>query len=199
MLDLGCGCGVIGLVLAYRHPSISGCGLELQEELAAVAGDNIARNGFADRLGVIQGDVCAIKDLLAPESFDVVVCNPPYRKRATGRISQGNQAACARHEVNAGVEDFVRAAAFCVKNRGRVVFVYPARRFSKLLFVMQQHRLMPKRLLPVHSYPGQAEAKLVLIESMKNGGEQNELLAPLYIYERKNGGYSPAMLAMYAE
>ena len=30
VLDLGCGCGVIGLVLCYRHPEVQVTGLELQ-------------------------------------------------------------------------------------------------------------------------------------------------------------------------
>ena len=197
VLDLGCGCGVIGLILAHRFSDIAVCSLELQEHLAELAQENGDQNGFADRFRVIQGDVCAIGSLLAPESFDLVVCNPPYRKIDSGRINQDDQAACARHELTAVVEDFVRAAAFCVKNRGRVVFVYPAVRCNTLLSALQQHRLTPKRLQPIYSYPGSASARLVLVEAVKNGGEQCDILAPFYIYEHKNGDYTPAMLALY--
>jgi tRNA1(Val) A37 N6-methylase TrmN6 len=199
ILDLGCGCGVIGLILAYRHPQITVRSLELQEQLATLAQENGDRNGFTERFRVFRGDLCAIGELLEPESFDLVVCNPPYRKKDSGRINQDDQAACARHELTATVDDFVRASAFCVKNRGRVVFVYPATRANTLLTSLQQHRLTLKRLQPVYSYPGTASARLVLIEAMKNGGEQSEILAPLYIYEHKNGGYSPAMCALYRE
>ena len=96
-----------------------------------------------------------------------------------------------------GINDFVRAAAFCVKNRGRVVFVYPARRCTALLTALQGNRLTLKRLQPVYSYPEAAGATLICVEAMKNGGEHCEILAPLYIYERKNGSYSADMLAMY--
>lgn len=197
VLDLGCGCGVIGLVLAYRYPDISVCSLELQEGLAALAQENVDRNAFAGRFRVVRGDVCSIGSLLAPESFDLVVCNPPYRKKDSGRINQDDQAASARHELTAAVEDFVRAAAFCIKNRGKVVFIYPAMRSNTLLSALQQYRLTPKRLQPVYSYPGTTGARLVLIEAVKNGGEQCEILAPFYIYERKNGDYAPAMRALY--
>lgn len=199
VLDLGCGCGVIGLILARRHPQITICGLELQEQLAALAEENTMRNGFADRMRIIRGDVCAIGGLQASESFDLVVCNPPYREKDSGRINRNDQAACARHELTAKVEDFVRASAFCVKNRGRVVFVYPAARCNTLLAALQRSRLTLKRLQPVYSYPGTTNARLVLIEAMKNGGEQCEILPPFSIYERKNGDYTPAMLACYRE
>jgi len=39
----------------------------------------------------------------------------------------------------------------------------------------------------------------VLIEAVKNGGEQLAILAPFYIYGRKNGDYAPAMQALYEE
>jgi tRNA1Val (adenine37-N6)-methyltransferase len=197
VLDLGCGCGVIGLILAHRYSEIAVCSLELQEHLAVLARENGDCNSFADRFRVIQGDVCAIGSLLPPESFDLVVCNPPYRKKDSGRINQDDQAASARHELTAAVEDFVRASAFCVKNRGNVVFVYPAVRCNTLLSALQQHRLTPKRLQPIYSYPGTASARLILVEAVKNGGEQCDILAPFYIYERKNGEYAPAMLALY--
>ncbi len=200
VLDLGCGCGVIGLIQAYRYPQSSVCGLELQDQLAELAEENGLRNDFtADRFRVIRGDVCAITTLFPPESFDCVVCNPPYRKKASGRINRDDQAACARHELTATVGDFARAAAFCLKNRGRVVFVYPAVRSSVLLSTLQSHRLTLKRLQPVYSYPGAPSARLVLVEAVKNGGEQSEILAPFYIYERKNGEYAPEMLALYRE
>ena len=199
VLDLGCGCGVIGLILTYRHPQITVCSLELQEQLAALAEVNGHLNGFAERFRVIRGDVCAIAAQLSPESFDLVVCNPPYRKKDSGRINTDDQAACARHELTAEVDDFVRASAFCVKNRGRVVFVYPAARCSTLLAALQGQRLTLKRLQPVYSYPGTQNARLVLVEATKNGGEQCELLAPFYIYERQNGDYSPAMHALYSK
>lgn len=199
VLDLGCGCGVIGLVMAYRHPRISICGLELQADLATLAKTNIRDNGYEQRCTVRQGDVRSIATLLAPESHDLVVTNPPYRKTETGRLNRDDQAAHARHELRGGIEDFVRAAAFAVKNRGKVVCVYPARRCNTLMAALHSQRLTPKRLQPVYSYPAAASACLVLIEAVKNGGEQMDLLAPFFIYQRRNGPYSPAMQAFYEE
>ncbi len=199
VLDLGCGCGVIGLILAHRQPQIMVSSLEMQEDLAALAEENGRLNGFADRFRVIRGDVRTIARLLAPESFDLVLCNPPYRKKDSGRINQDDQSALARHELSGEITDFVRAASFAIKNRGKVVFVYPARRSNTLLAALHEQRLTPKRLQPVYSYPGAGSARLVLVEAVKNGGEQIEILAPLYIYERRNGGYAPAMLALYQE
>jgi len=195
VLDLGCGCGVIGLILCFRHPDIVVAGLELQEVLADLAEDNARRNGFANRCTVLRGDVRAVGELLPPESVDLVVCNPPYGGRQTGRLNRDGQAASARHAVEGCLDDFVGAAAFAVKNRGQAVFVYPARRCNILLAALTARRLTPKRLLPVYSSPEAKRACLVLVEARKNGGEQIDILAPLFI--RQRGGYSPAMRACY--
>ena len=197
VLDLGCGCGVIGLILAYRHPAIRILGLELQSELAAAAEDNIATNGFVDRCRVIRGDLRAVKQLVSPESVELVVCNPPYQKQGGGRVNADDQAALARHELHGTIDDFVRAAAFCLANRGRAVFVYPARRVIALIAALGANNLAAKRLQLVYSYPEVANARLVLIEAVKNGGEDLEVMAPWYIYERKNGSYSAAMRQLY--
>ncbi|MCI5121248.1 MAG: SAM-dependent methyltransferase, partial [Candidatus Electrothrix sp. AUS4] len=55
----------------------------------------------------------------------------------------------------------------------------------------------PKRIQPVYSYPEDDQARLVMIEAMKNGGEGVRLLPPLYIYQYPDGPYSAEVEAMY--
>ncbi len=197
ILDLGCGCGVIGLILAHRRSKLKITGLELQPALAELTRTNIAANNFQERFRVVQADLCRIEDHCKAETFDLVVSNPPYRKTGTGRINPEDECAIARHELRADMEAVVRAAAFAVKNRGTVVCIYPADRLASLIAAMLQKRLVPKRLQPVYSYPEDNRAKLILVEAVKNGGEGMELLPPLYIYQSQNGSYSPEMNEMY--
>ena len=198
LLDLGCGSGIIGLILAYRYPQVHVIGLEIQPELAELARLNIADNNMDLRFSIIRDNLCAVSRCLKPESFDLVVCNPPYRETSSGRISPSDQRARARHQIDAGLDDIIRAAAFAVKNRGRVVLVYPARRSMSLIAALKNKNLEPKRLQPVYSYPESSEATLVLVEAVKNGGEEVALLAPFYIYEFRDGPYSQAMQEMYS-
>ncbi len=199
VLDLGCGCGIIGLILAYRVPGVRVHGLELQLELAELARNNMHLNGFITRMAILQGDVREIGQSVQAEDYQLVVCNPPYGASHGGRINQHVQAAAARHEANGTLTDFVRAAAFAVCNRGRVVFVYPARRAPELVKALMDSRLVPKRLLPVYAYPGAGVARLLLVEAVKNGGAQCALEEPLYIHETSGGAYSEAMQMFYQE
>ncbi len=199
VLDLCCGCGVVGLILAYRYPVIHVCGLDLQPSMIELVVENVRCNGYTERFTAINGNAGHIEQYSQPESFDLVVCNPPYGKIDSGRYNLVEEVAIARHEIIGDLQSFVRGAAFAIKNRKKVIFVYPAAHTGMLISAMYTKRLTVKRIQPVYSYPGLQNARLVLVEAVKNGGEQCEILPPFYIYTQKNGGYSSAMEAMYRE
>lgn len=196
VLDIGAGCGIISLLLAYRYSSLRATALELQPSLADLLRQNIEQNGFSQRIMPVCGDLCQIEDMVQAESYDLVVANPPYGSPGSGRQNQEPERAIARHEVHACLDDVVRAAAFAVANRRKVAMVYPSARLVDLLQTMTRHRLQPRRLQVVYSYPGD-RGRLVLVEAMKNGGDDLSLLPPLYIYGEKGGGYSNEVGAMY--
>jgi len=196
ILDLGAGCGVISLIISFRQPQVTITALELQPQLAELISRNIDRNHLHDRIRLLQGDLRQVSTLFPPESFDWVVCNPPYGKLATGRLNpEGEQAVC-RHEIESDLADIIRAIAFSLKNRGRTAIIYPANRAAVLLAALKEAALEPKRLQIIHSYPG-SEGKLVLVEAMKNGGEELVILPPFFIYEEAGGEYSAEMARLY--
>ncbi|MHB8989591.1 MAG: tRNA1(Val) (adenine(37)-N6)-methyltransferase [Desulfobulbia bacterium] len=197
ILDLGAGCGVVSLILSHRHPTISLVALELQPRLAEVVRRNVAINSLASRVTVLQGDCRRIADLLPPNSFDWVAANPPYYPTTSGRHHPETERAKARHEILGGIGEMAQAAAFALKSGGRAAFVYPAARTEILLSALRENGLAPKRLRMVHPYP-EAEAGLVLVEAVKDGGEGLEVLPEFCICQAKGGVYTVEMAAMYA-
>ena len=199
ILDLGTGCGVIGLILCYRHAEkqVRVTGLELQSTLVDLARTNIAANSFEDKFSVIDGSLADHRSLMKPESFSLVTANPPFFPRGAGRLSTNIEAMMARHQKEGGLSLFVETASYCVRNKGRVIFIYPADQAALLIKVFQQHRLVPKRMQVVYSYPEIKKASLVLVEGVKNGGTGVEILAPLYIYRYRNGPYSTTLSKMF--
>ena len=199
VLDLGCGCGVVGQILAWRAPDCAVLGIEKQPLLAELAGENAAANGLADRVSVVEGDIRRVRELIPPESFDLALCNPPYYREGTGRLKRNADAARARHDLDAGLEDFIRAAAFSLKSRGRAAFIFPADGQAALQARLRAARLMPKRLRFVYGHPEADRAALVLVEAMKNGGESCVVPPPLYVHDRRDGAYTEEMRALYQE
>ena len=197
ILDLGAGCGVVSLILSHRYPTASLVALEVQPRLAEVVRRNVAINGLESRVKVIEGDCCRIAALLSADSFDRVAANPPYYPTASGRHHPETERAMARHEILGGIGEMAEATAFALKAGGRAAFVYPAAREETLLGVLRRNGLALKRLQRAHPYPGM-EAGLVLVEAVKGGGEELEILPPFFICQEKCGPYTMEMAAMYA-
>lgn len=201
VLDLGGGCGVISLILAYRYPQIRMTVLELQADLADLIKMNIAINektqgNYQARTEVILGDLCRIDLYIEAGSFDWIVCNPPYRKSGSGRVNPASEEAIARHEVKTDLPAIIRACTFGLRTRGRCALIYPASRGVSLFYEMRRQGLEPKRLRVVYGYPG-SEAKLWLIEAVKGGNEELLVEPPFYVYKERNGEYSEAMSQFY--
>jgi tRNA1Val (adenine37-N6)-methyltransferase len=194
--DLGTGNGVVALILAYLHPSLSITGVEIQPKMVDRACRNVRMNRFAQSVTIRQSDICIIQDSFDRESFTAVVCNPPYRRATSGRMSPNTERKLARHEIAAGLSDFLRAGVYLLPIRGRMALVYSAHRVVDLLQSMRNANVEPKRLRMVHSF-ADATASLVLVEGVKGGRSGIKALSPLIVYKRANQ-YTTEIEAMLA-
>jgi tRNA1Val (adenine37-N6)-methyltransferase len=194
-IDLGTGCGVVPLVFAYRGEGREWTGLEIQTELAELAKTNAAENGLGDRVSILEGDLREYRGLFQPQSFDLVVSNPPYRGPWTGRVAPGRQRALARHEFTAAVGDVAEAAAYLLPPGGRLAVVYPSVRLPSLIKAVLENGFQPKRLTVIHSREGE-RARLVHLESVRGGGEELLVEPPFYIYA-PDGSYTPETQKLY--
>ena len=131
----------------------------------------------------------------SPGSFDLVLCNPPYRKPGTGRMNPNRQKAIARHELTATLPMFSEAPVIFSRRDGRIALIYPATRLAHLLHSASEQGFSPKRLILIYSSPN-GTARLVHLECRKGGGEEIRIESPFYIY-RENGRYTDAMLELY--
>jgi len=184
-IELGCGSGVISILLAQRMKRVMITAVEIQKSLAERAGRNVRLNNLDDRVSVLSHDVKELKNLYETNSFDFAFSNPPFRKTATGRISEDDERAVARHEIEMTVSDLVGTAAYLLKHSGRFFLIYHPFRLAELVSLLRQARLEPKRMRFVHSMKGD-EAKMVLIEAVKGGGVWLKIDPPLYLYKEKN-------------
>ena len=187
VLDLGTGCGIIPLMLAFRHPRVRVWGVEIQAELAALAAANVAANRMGDRITVIADDMRHLTAIATGGVMDVVVCNPPFRRAGTGRLNPSGQRAVARHEIGIGLPDILKVARRMVKTRGRLVVIQAAERLGELVWHLRSVGIEPKRLRAVHP-DGRRAAKLVLVEGRPGGGPGLTIMPPLFL----NDGDAPS-------
>jgi tRNA1Val (adenine37-N6)-methyltransferase len=189
VLELGTGGGIIALWLSREYPKIHLVGLELQAGLMELARRNRILNRAESRISLVRGDIRVLAHFFRPAIFDAVVTNPPYRPLRTGRINPQSEKALARHELTVDLEQLLAAARQVLKKRGKFFLIYPVRRLAALLALSRQYRLEPKRLQLVQSLTDR-EADWVLMEAIKEGGEELKVLPALVVYEDP-GVYSP--------
>lgn len=195
IVDLGTGCGVVALLLAFERPQLRVWGVELQPELAALAAENVHENGWSDRVRILQADLQAIGPAELGGPVDRVVANPPYRRVHSGRVNPDGQRALARHEIAVTLPGLIAAARRLLKTGGRLHLIYAAGRTAELLGGMRADGIEPKRLRPIQSRVDE-DAALVLVEGIKGARPGMTLARPLVVYAEE-GRYTDEVRDMF--
>lgn len=142
VLDIGSGCGTLGLLLCAGNDRCKVIGIELQRGSHEAALENIHRNNLEERLRSIHGNANALRELLPAGSFDVCVSNPPYY--AGGPAS--NFHACARREDTLDAHSLIQNAAWALKTGGDLFLVHKPEKLAHLIALGAQEKLEAKRL-----------------------------------------------------
>lgn len=201
-LDLGCGAGVLCVLLASKNSEAMITGIEIQSAFADLSCKNIAENGMENRAKVITADLRDYKKLIAAESFDLVVSNPPYFAENSGYSAPVEHRAAAREEKNCSLHDLCAAAKWALRWGGTFSIVHRPERLSEIFCAMTDAGIEPKRLRLVTHSAAKAP-NLVLIEGKRGGNKGLKIEAPLILTDidgrdtvevqriYKRGDYSP--------
>ena len=164
VLDLGSGCGTLGLLLCSRNDSCRITGVELQERTHLGALENIQRNRLAARMESICADLRNVPSLFSAGSFSACLSNPPYF--SGGPASR--QTPLARREDCCTPEDLFRAASWAVKYGGDFFLVHKPERMAELMVTASRFSLEAKRLALVR-HRENGPVALVLLQFRKGG------------------------------
>jgi tRNA1Val (adenine37-N6)-methyltransferase len=196
VVDLGTGCGIVPLILTYRHPDLHVYGIEVQAELAAISERNILDNHMDDRISILHEDMNTLNINMISGPVDLVISNPPYRKANSGRINPDRQRAVARHEIRATLNDVIQTARRILRPFGHFLTIYTADRMTDLFTQLRSASLEPKFLRTIHSALN-SEAKLILVEALKGGGPGIKI-GPSFIIYQADGSYTAEVESMFA-
>lgn len=166
-VDLGAGVGGVGLSLLHLGAVRRLTMLEVDPDLAALAGANTEANGWGAEVDVVCHDLGRPLPVTLRACADVVLANPPYVPPGRGRAP-----ASVRARARMGsLEIFVQAARVIAGRRARVCFVYPSIELTTLVTTFRGQGLEPKRLRFVHAGP-EEPARVALVEAVagKPGG-----------------------------
>ena len=164
VLDLGAGCGTLGVLLCADCPDCHITGIELESAAHQTALKNAEANHIRHRLTSICADIRNIPEAIRPGSFDVCVSNPPYFSGGP----KSRSVPTARHEETCSLAQLMAAAARHLKYGGDFFLVHRPERLAELCAQASAHQLEPKRLqLLRHRCDG--PVALVLVQCRKGG------------------------------
>lgn len=191
--DLGCGTGLLGMLLLQKEPNISVTGLEIQPEAVALAEKAVKENSLQDRFAVRLEDLR--ESGLPAGSFDLTVCNPPYYSLQSGFTSEDAARRKARSEIVCTLAIVCRAAARLTRWGGAFCLVYKPERLTDLLCTLRENALEPKRLRFV-SQTMEAAPSLLLLEARRGGKPGLTIETPL-VLQTPDGSPSSELERIY--
>jgi tRNA1(Val) A37 N6-methylase TrmN6 len=162
VLDLGSGCGTLGMLLCAEDASCRVTGIELDEKAHLTALENASRNQLEGRLQSICADLITLSEFTTPGSFSCCVSNPPYF--TAGPESQS--VPLARREDRCTMAQLFEAAAWAVKYGGDFYLVHRPERLGEIFACAANVRMEPKRLCLLRHRPD-SPVSLVLVQCRK--------------------------------
>lgn len=195
VLDVGCGCGLIALMIAQRSPEAEIVALDIDHDSVAQAEINFNNSPWTSRFRLHCVDYKAFND----SPFDLIVSNPPFF--TNGVLPPEASRSLARHDESLPLEQFVAHSSTLLSYDGRLVFITPveARNIvieaaafnglavNRLTTVIPVSGRPPKRLLwelrPRQAVVGTTETTLVMENAPGRFSESYvDLVSPFYLY-----------------
>ncbi len=162
VLDLGSGCGTLGLLLCAANPDCSITGMEWDAQAHAAALGNIRRNGLTTRMESICADLRSVSEKFSAGSFSCCVSNPPYFSGGPASRS----APLARREDICSLAELFQVAGWALKYGGDFFLVHRPERLGELIVRGSDVNLEAKRLCLLRHREG-GPVSLILLQFRK--------------------------------
>lgn len=188
VLELGCGSGAAFLCLAARVADLTIVAVEREPALAALARENAARAGLADRVTVLEGDIAdpALRRALPRCAHGFA--NPPFWP--AGTAPPAALRAAATHADATPLDAWAKCLSGAVGHQGTVTLILPASRFADGVTALLGAGCGSPALMPLWPRGGVA-AKRALLAARRGGKGPARILPGLAMHE----GAAPSAVA----
>ncbi len=174
--EAGSGSGAGLLCLAARVPGVRGVGVEIDPDLAELAGDNARANGFQG-LHFHALDIAAFHDAVI---FDHAFANPPWHERS-GTPSADIARETARRARSETFSLWAGRLSRGLRHRGTLTFVVATAALPDCLAAFAAAGCGSPTILPLWPRAG-ASAKLTILRGIRGGRGPARLLSGLILH-----------------
>ena len=178
LLDVGCGVGIISLLLS-RDFKIETSIIDKQEKMLQYARQNYLLNGL--KTESYLGD---FTEHQTEDRYDFIISNPPFYDENVQQ-SEDTHLNIARYAHHLPVEHFIRSVKRFLKPKGWFIFCYDAKQIDLLLYHLKKNGINPEKIQFVHSKIDR-ESKLVMIAARNNSKSMTQILPPFVVFDEKS-------------
>ena len=181
ILDVGCGSGLIGLMLAQRSDT-SIIGIEIDHLAAQEAKLNTTNSPWSNRINIINGDITLEEFQRVLPKVDLIVSNPPF---FTETLKSPEKArSVARHESDFGVVSLIKIASAILPCDGRLCFIAPTERADEIEFTTAISKMHIIHRLDIQTIATKPPVRTIWELSMSDNNEYTHEIQAL----RENSG-----------
>ena len=178
LLDVGCGVGIISLLLS-RDFNIETSIIDKQEKMLNYAVHNYVVNGLE-----AQSHLGDFTELKTDERYDYIISNPPFYDERVQQ-SEDTHLNIARYAHHLPIEGFLKRVKTFLKPKGWFIFCYDAKQIDLLLYHLKLNGINPEKIQFVHSKIDR-ESKLVMIAARNNSKSMTQILPPFVVFDEEN-------------
>ena len=178
LLDVGCGVGIISLLLSHDF-KIETTIIDKQEKMLNYAKHNYAINNLE-----VKSHLGDFTELKINDKFDFIVSNPPFYD-SNVQQSENTHLNIARYAHHLPIVDFIAKVKKLLKPRGWFIFCYDAKQIDLLLYHLKINGINPEKIQFVHSKLDR-ESKLVMIAARMNSKSMTQILPPFIVFDDKS-------------
>ncbi|MEM7198274.1 MAG: methyltransferase [Pseudomonadota bacterium] len=185
VLDLGCGIGTALLCFALHAPMARITGIDKQEELCRLARDNAMRNFANHDITVFHCDILHMFDHIQPDSFDIVMTNPPYySNHHTTRNIRADKIAANVESLPLAL--WIKYAVRALSAKGILVLIHRAERLHEIIQALDGLAGSIK-IIPV--WPKSARAAKLFVITARRNARGASILMPGITLHKDDGSY----------
>lgn len=185
ILDIGCGTGLLSLMLAQKTKGFIDA-VELNAEAIKDARINIGTSSFSSRINLIQEDFLQY----SPDKFyDLIICNPPFYENDLRPADKHREA--AMHEGSLNLNALINKVIKLLAGNGIFAILYPFNGMQRLLNVISAYGLFPEKIVSVKNDGSKQPFRCMLICSAFDSSAQEK-----EIVIKTRNGYSAEFEAL---
>lgn len=192
--DLGCGCGIIPLLMLMKNPNLKVTAVDIQPDAIELTKKAIEKNKLQNHLFTVLSDLKSMPSNYN-NNFDLVTMNPPYKKARAGVMSGKEGLNIARFELLCTFSDITKTAVRLLKTGGRFCVCHRPERLADVIYEFRNYKIEAKRLRLVYQRSG-LEPMLILVEGIK-GASPGIKIMPDLIIENQNGEITDEVKNIY--